>query len=459
MILTSTLPFLSPRVASILSLLILTWSATPAQFKSLGLEGRAVYSLRSYGGKLYAGTDDGAYVWLPSMSDTTWKSIGLKGKRVRAIYPHSYGPLSYAVTAGIGHSFGDPDSILTFCTFGNDTAWAPTDTGMDRSAVRSIRSVDGFPSQAVCGETYAAGGEKVYVRGLLMWEQVFQLGGVVNVVRTHSPNSASPTVWAGGETNIFWPYIAHSHDKGKTWTTTYPYLAGDNACNSLAFDPTDTLTVYAGMEGAVVKSTDGGHSWDTTGLTRTPFYFYGLTYDAFMQTLFAAGASNSAQTPFGLYRSSDAGKSWSAITSPDSIAGALCLETMPTAIPEVNWLLIGTNGTGVRLFMIGPASVEEDAHAQETRLEQNYPNPFNPTTAISYQLSAVGHVKLNVYDVLGREVEVLVDAIVEPGKHTASWEAHDLSSGVYFCQLRVAPIGPSRGHSPFVGTRKLLLLR
>jgi GH18 family chitinase len=68
-------------------------------------------------------------------------------------------------------------------------------------------------------------------------------------------------------------------------------------------------------------------------------------------------------------------------------------------------------------------------------LEQNYPNPFNPTTAVSYQLSAVSYVTLKVYDMLGREVATLVSGVQQPGSHTVRFDASSLASGVYLYRL------------------------
>jgi hypothetical protein len=70
-------------------------------------------------------------------------------------------------------------------------------------------------------------------------------------------------------------------------------------------------------------------------------------------------------------------------------------------------------------------------------LEQNYPNPFNPSTVISYQLSAVSYVTLKVYDILGREVAVLVNDIRSGGKHQINFDAskYNLQSGIYFYKL------------------------
>ena len=70
-------------------------------------------------------------------------------------------------------------------------------------------------------------------------------------------------------------------------------------------------------------------------------------------------------------------------------------------------------------------------------LSQNYPNPFNPAMTIDYQIPQQGFVTLKVYDVLGREVAVLVGEEKSAGKYTINFEAPDLASGIYIYQLRV----------------------
>ena len=68
-------------------------------------------------------------------------------------------------------------------------------------------------------------------------------------------------------------------------------------------------------------------------------------------------------------------------------------------------------------------------------LSQNYPNPFNPSTSISFDLAADSEVKLAIYDVLGKEVSVLVNQHLEAGTHNISFNAGNLSSGIYFYRL------------------------
>lgn len=68
-------------------------------------------------------------------------------------------------------------------------------------------------------------------------------------------------------------------------------------------------------------------------------------------------------------------------------------------------------------------------------LYQNYPNPFNPTTIINYELPITNYVNLIVYDVLGREIAVLVNERQQAGKYAVSWDASNFPSGVYFYKL------------------------
>ena len=86
---------------------------------------------------------------------------------------------------------------------------------------------------------------------------------------------------------------------------------------------------------------------------------------------------------------------------------------------------------------------------KEFALYQNNPNPFNPLTVIGYQLSVPGFVSLEVFDMLGREIAILVNESKEAGTHTVSWDGSNVPSGVYYYRLRVG-----EEHV----TRKMLLL-
>ena len=84
------------------------------------------------------------------------------------------------------------------------------------------------------------------------------------------------------------------------------------------------------------------------------------------------------------------------------------------------------------------------------QLAQNYPNPFNPATVVGYQLPVASNVRLVVYDILGREVAVLVNEREGPGSYEARFDATGLASGVYLYRLTAGT---------FVQTRSMILVR
>ncbi len=88
-------------------------------------------------------------------------------------------------------------------------------------------------------------------------------------------------------------------------------------------------------------------------------------------------------------------------------------------------------------------------------LYQNYPNPFNPTTVISYQLSAVSHVTLEVYDVLGREIATLVDGQQNAGAYKVNFDGAIYPSGVYFYRIDAVGVNGKR----YVAIKKLMLMK
>jgi hypothetical protein len=83
-------------------------------------------------------------------------------------------------------------------------------------------------------------------------------------------------------------------------------------------------------------------------------------------------------------------------------------------------------------------------------LDAPYPNPFNPTTTIRYDVKETGLVTLKVFDLLGREVAILVHGTVPAGSYSVEWNAGDLPSGVYLCRMEA---------DGFQQTRKVVLLK
>jgi hypothetical protein len=89
--------------------------------------------------------------------------------------------------------------------------------------------------------------------------------------------------------------------------------------------------------------------------------------------------------------------------------------------------------------------VEEEPELVNTfNLSQNYPNPFNPSTSIEYRVGSKEYITLKIYDILGREVAILVNEEKPAGSYEIKFDASSLASGVYFYKLQTESIFSSK---------------
>jgi hypothetical protein len=95
-------------------------------------------------------------------------------------------------------------------------------------------------------------------------------------------------------------------------------------------------------------------------------------------------------------------------------------------------------------------SVGDEKIISEYVLSQNFPNPFNPSTKISWQSPVSGWQNLKIFDMLGNEVVTLLDEYKTAGKYEVDFDAAELTSGIYFYQLKLGT---------FIQSRKMLLLK
>jgi hypothetical protein len=91
----------------------------------------------------------------------------------------------------------------------------------------------------------------------------------------------------------------------------------------------------------------------------------------------------------------------------------------------------------------------------EFALLQNVPNPFNPVTTIQFKLPEESHVMLNIYDILGRKVNTLVNELKEPGSYSVKWDGkttlgESVGSGVYIYEMNT---------QHFTSTRKMIIIK
>jgi len=93
----------------------------------------------------------------------------------------------------------------------------------------------------------------------------------------------------------------------------------------------------------------------------------------------------------------------------------------------------------------------------DMQLHQNFPNPFNPSTKIKYSVPTMSNTIIKIFDILGNEIETLVNEEKQTGTYELTWYAAGLSSGVYFYRIQVYPV--NGGARDFIQTRKMVLMK
>lgn len=113
----------------------------------------------------------------------------------------------------------------------------------------------------------------------------------------------------------------------------------------------------------------------------------------------------------------------------------------------------GTSGWSmVWSFTTGSMTDVDDKNVLPVKfgLMQNYPNPFNPTTSIKYDVSSIQYINITAYDILGREVAVLVNEQKTPGRYEVQFDGSKLSSGIYIYKFQAGN---------FSATKKMILMK
>ena len=105
------------------------------------------------------------------------------------------------------------------------------------------------------------------------------------------------------------------------------------------------------------------------------------------------------------------------------------------------------------VFIHGETSAITDSEREipeEFALNQNYPNPFNPGTIITYELPIANFVELNIYNLLGQKIAVLISENQIAGFHQVEWDASGYASGIYYYMIKAGDLQ---------AMRKMILLR
>jgi photosystem II stability/assembly factor-like uncharacterized protein len=203
-----------------------------------------------------------------------------------------------------------------------------------------------------------------------------------------------------------------------------------------------------GDSGKVIKTTDGGTNWNF--VTNS-----GINPNERSKTVFFLNANTgwiSSKTDIGLayiQHTTDGGASWATQGTPyDNQNDGNSIFSIYFVDSQNGWL---TASGSVICHYKGATGVDEnDNIPSKFSLSQNYPNPFNSSTRISYSIPNSDLVNLKIYDLLGREIQTLVNEFQAADIYFVNFDASKLSSGTYFYKLQVGS---------FVEVKKMLYLR
>ncbi len=267
-------------------------------------------------------------------------------------------------------------------------------------------------------------------------------------------------------------YILKTTNGGVNWVSLYPYNNFHNTAlhfvnNNTGYAVSNRFSGTGGSSRLILKTTDSGSNWSHTSIeTHYGPYLYTDVFFINDQT----GWITSSDFYLGyISKTTNGGVSWFQTFGPiGSGTGSYGGLYSIFGLSENKLWIAGDNGTVLSTSSpVGIQTVNTEL-PNKYYLNQNYPNPFNPQTKIKFSIplsrgvTAEGgrgvFVSLIIYDLLGREVAILVNEELRPGTYEADWDGSYFSSGVYFFKLMVNDPSTGSGRG-FVETKKMVLMK
>jgi photosystem II stability/assembly factor-like uncharacterized protein len=235
-------------------------------------------------------------------------------------------------------------------------------------------------------------------------------------------------------------------NNSSSWNT-YQLSVSGNYTSAIAFHTNKILGLAATSSSPpmVSRTADGGATWTNVNIGS------GVTGQCYLQWIPNTPVIYILGSNGGIKRSTDNGLTWLTTPVPNGVTNLNHFDFYHYA-NIVYGYAVSSNGNVIRLVdtlevLVG---LNNNQVPVEYSLSQNYPNPFNPTTLIKYSVPKEAFVKLSVFDVLGREMDVLVNETKKAGNYELIVNADNFTSGVYFYKLETAE---------FTQTRKMIVLK
>ncbi|MBK6913405.1 MAG: T9SS type A sorting domain-containing protein [Ignavibacteriales bacterium] len=434
-----------------------------------GLTDTDVYALAVSGTNLFAGTWGGG-VFLSTNNGTSWTGAnnGLTNLKVNA----------FAVSGA--NLFAGTEGGGVFLSTNNGSNWTEVNNGLTNSLVLSL---------AVSSSNLFAGtGNGVFLstNNGTNWTAINN--GLSMYVSVYTLAVSGTNLFAGtGYHGVFL-----STNNGTSWTAVNSGLT-NLLVNALAVSPNGAggANLFAGTGGGVFLSTNNGTSWTeiNNGLTNT----YVLALSVSGANLFAGTYHGGVwkrpldeMIPVELTSfTASVGENkvllnWATATETNNQGFEIERKLFGSNYEKIGYITGFGTTTEPKSYSFTDQNVTSGKYSYrlkqidfdgtfeysntieveistplEFSLEQNYPNPFNPTTTITFSIPEKSFVTLKVYDILGREIAVLVNEELETGNFEKTFEASTLSSGVYIYRITTM----KDGKNLFNESKQMMLIK
>lgn len=441
------------------------------------------------GGKLYATAITKSNPLVSTDEGLNWESLGtagLQNPRIEGIF--TFGSTIFVTTNdGAGTAqFGNG----VFRSLDSGETWEKLDMNLPdghNSSFYTIRkngddlyagSFAGLFKSSDNGDTWSvvAGTETWYISDIYFGDGVWAMAGGDGFSRiwTSADGGANWEAQYQGIGAVFERFsatddaivigsntalIASSVDGGTNWR----FSGTDQGLALIAGSYLDVVPLgsnwytFGSAQAKIYESTDGGENWaEVSGLS-----FGGALVGAFQRlvshndSLFLHGSTTAFVNGAFVFSNklfySVDGTSFEEYVSTEGLAEGYSNPSI--TFSEEGALYVGYSGSQVFKYgaeSMGTPNEQVELHPERFMLSQNYPNPFNPSTNIAFNLPSAGEVSLKVYNLLGQEVATLIDGKLGSGSHTVSFNASQLTSGMYIYRFQ------TRNH---LQTKKMMLIK
>ena len=395
---------------------------------------------------------DGNNVWLTCNGGLLMKSTN-SGANWSELYPKARNLFSdiYFINEDTGWVVGDSDQVRK-----------TTDGGSNWNLLHQTTSQNPLNAVFFINQNtgWAAGYNGKFIKSTNGGYNWFALLNAPNKNLNDIYFKDDQTGWVVGDSSAF----ARTTDGGSIWMIyILPVI-----CNIFEIKFINVQTGFVCGQQLVIKTTNAGVNWDI--LYTGPTSFYAMDFGN-------ESTGWAIQSLYKIYKTTNSGINW--VNQYNFSGPSNHFSNLKFINDQTGWAFLSefasrtTNGGSNWTQVIFPARIQEKmfflnestgwlvgyTHILKTTtggnpidiknisssipnefiLSQNYPNPFNPTTKIKFDIppsrGARGVTKLTIYDILGREVEVLLNQELNPGTYSVTWDASNFPSGVYFYRL------------------------